>query len=105
MLALLSGSQTSAVFMKEVSETTSPAQTFLSQYLKLRHVRLIIAREQTRSVTRAAENIGISQVGASKALAQIEASIGAKLFERRRTGLEPTETGLRFLESSRKILG
>jgi DNA-binding transcriptional LysR family regulator len=91
--------------MKEVSHTTSSAQASLSQYLKLRHVRLIIALEQTRSVTRAAENIGISQVGASKALAQIEASIGAKLFERRRTGLEPTETGLRFLDSSRKILG
>ena len=88
-----------------MSDTINSAQAFLSQGFKLRHVRLIIALEQTRSVTRAAQNIGISQVGASKALAQIEASLGAKLFERRRTGLEPTETGLRFLDSSRKILG
>jgi DNA-binding transcriptional LysR family regulator len=88
-----------------VSDTTNTAQAFLNHGFKLRHVRLIIALEQTRSVTRAAEHIGISQVGASKALAQIEASLGAKLFERRRTGLEPTETGLRFLDSSRKILG
>jgi DNA-binding transcriptional LysR family regulator len=83
---------------------TDTAQAFLRHGLKLRHLRLIIALESTRSVTGAAENLGISQVGASKGLAQIEESIGAKLFERRRTGLEPTETGLRFLDSSRKIL-
>src|ERR1700722_2729001 len=87
-----------------VSDATNSAQAFLRHGLNLRHVRLIIALENTRSVTGAAENLGISQVGASKGLAQIEASIGAKLFERRRTGLEPTETGLRFLDSSRKIL-
>lgn len=88
-----------------VSDARNPAQAFLRHELKLRHVRLVIALENARSITGAAENLGISQVGVSKGLAQIEASIGAKLFERRRTGLEPTESGLRFLDSSRKILG
>lgn len=87
-----------------VSEARNPAQAFLRHGIKLRHVRLVIALENTRSITSAAENLGISQVAASKGLAQIEASIGGKLFERRRSGLEPTEAGLRFLDASRKIL-
>lgn len=79
-------------------------QAFLLHGFKLRHVRLLIALDNARSITGAAEALGISQVGASKGLAQIEESIGAKLFKRRRSGLEPTETGLRFLDSSRRIL-
>jgi LysR family transcriptional regulator, pca operon transcriptional activator len=87
-----------------VSNAMNSAQVFLRYGFKLRHVHLLIALENTRSITGAAESLGISQVGASKGLAQIEAGIGAKLFERRRGGLEPTETALRFLDASRKIL-
>ena len=47
-----------------VSDAESSAQEFRRHEFKLRHVRLVIALENTRSITAAAESLGISQVGA-----------------------------------------
>ena len=84
---------------------SSAAQSFLRRSLKLRHLRLLLALEDSGTITGAANLIGVSQVAASKALAEIEAGINTKLFERLRGGLQPTEACLRLLESGRRIVG
>lgn len=79
------------------------AELFLRRQLKLRHFRLLLAIEDARTLTGAAALLGVSQVAASKTLAEIEAGLGSRLFERRRSGLVPTELCLRMLDTSRRI--
>lgn len=79
------------------------AELFLRRQLKLRHLRLLLAVEDARTITGAASLLGVSQVAASKTLAEIEAGLGSRLFERRRSGLIPTEFCLRMLDTSRRI--
>ena len=83
----------------------SAAQSFVGRSLKLRHLRLLLALDECGTITGAASILGISQVAASKALAELEAGINSKLFERLRGGLQPTEACLRLLESGRRIMG
>jgi molybdate transport repressor ModE-like protein len=83
----------------------SAAQSFVGRSLKLRHLRLLLALDECGTITGAASTLGISQVAASKALADLEAGINSKLFERLRGGLQPTEACLRLLESGRRIMG
>lgn len=77
----------------------------MGRSLKLRHLRLLLALDECRTITGAASILGISQVAASKALAELEAGINSKLFERLRGGLQPTEACERLLESGRRIIG
>lgn len=83
----------------------SAAQSFVGRSLKIRHLRLLLALDECGTITAAASILGISQVAASKALADLEAGINSKLFERLRGGLQPTEACLRLLESGRRIIG
>lgn len=66
---------------------------FLQRSLTLRHLRLLIALNELRQVRRVAEALHVSQPAVSKALAEIEAGIGARLFDRTRKGLVPTAEG------------
>lgn len=86
-----------------VAATMNAAELFLRRQLKLRHLRLLLAIEDARTITGAASLLGVSQVAASKTLAEIEAGLGSRLFERRRSGLVPTEFCLRMLDTSRRI--
>src|SRR5690606_84347 len=61
--------------------------------LKLRHLTLLTRLGRLRSLTRAADSMGISQPAATKALAELEDIFEAPLFVRSRQGLEPTPLG------------
>lgn len=61
--------------------------------ISLRHVRIVLAVEETRSVTQAAALCHVSQPAVSAAVAQIEAALGTPIFERGRAGLIPTPAG------------
>ncbi|MGO4855182.1 LysR family transcriptional regulator [Phaeovulum sp. W22_SRMD_FR3] len=65
-----------------------------SHPLKLTHFRLIDAVATHGQLSRAAEVMAITQPAASRMLSEIEALIGAPLFERRSKGMEPTELGV-----------
>ena len=57
----------------------------------------------SRSFTRTAERLGVTQSTVSDRVRSLEALIGAALFVRGRTGAEPTAAGLRFAAYARSI--
>lgn len=57
----------------------------------------------SRSFTRTAERLRITQSTVSDRIRSLEASVGARLFVRGRTGAEPTAAGLRFAPYARSI--
>lgn len=60
-------------------------------------LQILHALAQSGSLSTAARALGVSQPTASRRLRSIEESIGARLFDRLPTGLEPTDAGKRFL--------
>lgn len=72
--------------------------------MNLLHWRLLVAVADASNITRAAEDVGMTQSGASQAIAQLEASLGFPVFtrERRHTGV--TALGEQVIEQARKML-
>lgn len=59
---------------------------------------------RTKNMTKAVENLYISQPALSQCLHRVERQLGFKLFDRSNKGLEPTEKGKLFYEASLKIM-
>ncbi|MCV2368758.1 LysR family transcriptional regulator [Roseateles oligotrophus] len=59
--------------------------------LDLTSLNLVLAIEQTRSITRGAQQEHLALAAASKRVSDLEARLGVQLFERRSRGVEPTE--------------
>ena len=70
--------------------------------LKLLHNALILARY--RNFARAAEALDMSQPALSRSISGFEAALGAQLFKRTRTGVEPTAFGERLLTRGSVLL-
>lgn len=60
-------------------------------------LNLVLAIEQTRSITRGAAQEHLALAAASKRLSDLESRLGVQLFERRARGVEPTEAGRALL--------
>jgi DNA-binding transcriptional LysR family regulator len=73
--------------------------------LKLRQLRAVLAVEEHGSVTRAAEHLFVTQAAVSKVIAELEAQIGAPLFERQGRGIVATEAGRHVIQAARRIAG
>ncbi|WP_019703538.1 LysR family transcriptional regulator [Paracidovorax oryzae] len=65
----------------------------LENRLKMRHYVLLLAIDRHRSISRAADELQLSQPTVTRALADIEDIFMAPLFVRTRRGLEPTPAG------------
>lgn len=76
----------------------------LLRHLKFRELAYLVSLGQTRSIHRAASLHGISQPALSKALAEIEASFGLRLFERSRRGVRPTQWGEIIIGAAAQIV-
>lgn len=61
--------------------------------LHAKQLRLLIAVTEQGSLLAAADRVGLTQPGASKALKELEATLNAELFLRTNRGLVPTEAG------------
>src|SRR5215470_15584305 len=61
--------------------------------LKLRDVDILLAVIQTGSMGRAASALNMSQPAVSKAIAYLEDTLGVRLLDRSRQGVEPTAYG------------
>ena len=59
--------------------------------------------EKTGSITQAANNLYMSQPTLSKAIKDMEESIGFSVFKRSAKGMIPTQRGLEFLDHAKKI--
>ncbi len=70
----------------------------------LRQIQYFVAVAEQGSVTRAAQNLSISQSSVTEALKELENDLGVELFERHPRGLTITHNGHQFLRHATKIL-
>jgi LysR family transcriptional regulator of gallate degradation len=59
----------------------------------LRHLRIILEVQRTRSITRTAGSFHLSQPAVTAALTGLESRLGVALFDRHPSGLDPTPVG------------
>lgn len=71
--------------------------------LKINHLRLILAIDDHRRISAAAETLGISQPAASRMLAEIETILKAPICERVARGVELTRYGQALARRARTI--
>jgi DNA-binding transcriptional LysR family regulator len=62
----------------------------IGRRLKLRDLHILLAVVQSGSMAKAAQALAVSQPAVSKAIADLEHTIGLRLLDRSRRGIEPT---------------
>ena len=72
--------------------------------ITLRHIRAFLAVTETGSFTLAAERIGLGQSTLSQTIRDLEAEVGAKLFDRTTRLVELSEAGQAFLPGARRSI-
>jgi len=68
-------------------------QRWLGRRLRLQDLHVFLAVVQQGSMAKAAEQLGVTQPAVSKVIADLEHSIGVRLFDRSPTGVVPTMYG------------
>lgn len=68
------------------------------------HLKYAVEVERTGSITQAAENLFMGQPNLSKAIMELEETLGFMIFERTSKGVFPTAKGARFLVYAKNIL-
>src|SRR5215470_10109062 len=61
--------------------------------IKLRHLQILMAVAQSGSMAKAADSLAISHPVISKAIAELERTLGVRLLDRGSQGVEPTMYG------------
>lgn len=72
--------------------------------IELRELKYFVAVAQTGTLTKAADQLFISQPALTKVIQKLEASIGAPLFAREKNQLRITDLGQELLEKTRLLL-
>ena len=72
--------------------------------VELRQLRHVLAIERHRNFARAAEALALTQPALTRSLQSLESDLGARLFDRDRSRVEPTPLGARFIERARLLL-
>ncbi|SAK86445.1 LysR family transcriptional regulator [Caballeronia glebae] len=80
----------------------APATT-IRKRLRLRHLQLMMALSETESLRSAADELAMTQPAATKALKELEDTIGASLFVRHARGMEPTIYGEAVMRYARVV--
>ncbi|MFT4067071.1 LysR family transcriptional regulator [Paraburkholderia sp.] len=80
----------------------APAST-IRKRLRLRHLQLMVALSETESLRRAADDLAMTQPAATKALQELEDTIGVSLFVRHARGMEPTVFGEAVMRYARVV--
>ncbi len=68
------------------------------------HFKYAVEVERTRSITQAAENLFMAQPNLSKAIKELEDTLGIEIFERTPKGVLPTAKGAEFLGYAKNVL-
>ena len=80
------------------------ARRYLDQRLRLHLLRAVDAIETHRSLLKASVALSISQPALTKSLHELEDVLQLRLFDRHSRGVRPTEVGVMFVRSARRIL-
>lgn len=72
--------------------------------MNLLHLKYAIEIEKTQSINKAAENLYMGQPNLSRAIKELERSMGIRIFQRTSKGMIPTPEGTEFLGYAKKIL-
>ena len=72
--------------------------------MKTRQILLVLALDETRSLRKAAQKIGMLQPAATKLLQDLENAVGVELFGRTRRGMQPNEFGEVMIHHARLML-
>ncbi|GAN52957.1 LysR substrate-binding domain-containing protein [Tanticharoenia sakaeratensis] len=72
--------------------------------LSLRDIEYVVAVDDLRNFSRAAERCGVSQAGLSEQVRKLELLLGVPLFERSRRHVAPTPDGARLISIGRDVL-
>ena len=72
--------------------------------MNTQHFRYALEVEKTGSITQAAENLFMGQPNLSKAIKELEDTLGIVIFKRTPRGVVPTEKGRTFLRYAKSIL-
>jgi DNA-binding transcriptional LysR family regulator len=75
----------------------------VSRRLKMSDLRMLRTVVQWRSMSKAAAHLHISQSAVSKALGELERTLGVRLLDRSRSGIEPTVYGNALLKRATAI--
>src|SRR5689334_21927207 len=70
----------------------------IGRRLKLRHMEILLAVVETGSMAKAGTRLAISQPAISKAIAEMEHTLGVPIFDRSPKGVEPTQYGRALLK-------
>ena len=70
----------------------------------IRQLQFFVAVAEQGTVSRAAQNLSISQSSVTEAIKELESDLGVELFERHPRGLNITHKGHQFLRHATKIL-
>jgi LysR family pca operon transcriptional activator len=77
---------------------------YLDQRLKLSLLRVAHALDAHGSLLKASAALGLSQPALSRSLAELEAIVDTRLFERHARGVRPTEAGVVLIRLARRVL-
>lgn len=72
--------------------------------MNLSHLRYIVEVAKTGSITKAGQNLYIGQPNLSKAIREMEKSMGIAIFRRTSKGVVPTEKGNEIIERAKELL-
>lgn len=72
--------------------------------MNIMHLRYAVEIEKTKSINKAAENLFMSQPNLSRAIKELENSLGIIIYTRTSKGMSLTEKGSEFLIYAKKIL-
>ncbi len=72
--------------------------------MNITHLKYAVEVERTGSITKAAENLYMSQPNLSKAIRELENTLGIRLFKRSPVGVAPTEQGVQFFARAKELL-
>src|SRR5712664_1143534 len=75
----------------------------IGRRLKLRDLLAFFTAVQRGSMSKAAQQLGVSQPAVSEAIADLEHALGVRLLDRRPQGVEPTMYGRALLKRSNAV--
>lgn len=84
--------------------TSVRLERWIARKFRLRHVELVAELYDSRSILKAARRLNLTQPTLTKALQDVESTLGVALFTRSNRGLEPTPYGEIFARHAKIVL-